>query len=104
MYSVVKTTKNTRRTHHFEAIPDGHYSSNMCSPFFDDLLFVGGQVHADPTQHVGELLPSQHPVAVIVYLSETPPETLDLVSFRLKKKSVHEYRNFGHVRLHLAWG
>ena len=32
-----------------------------------------GQVHADPAQHVGELLPSQHPVAVVVYLSETPP-------------------------------
>lgn len=77
----------------------------MCSsPFFDDLLFVGGQVHADPAQHVGELLPSQHPVAVVVYLSETPPETLYLVSFRLKNKSVYEYRNFGHVHSHFACG
>ena len=39
---------------------------------------MGGEIHADPAQHVGELLPSQHPGPVFVYLSETSPETLDL--------------------------
>lgn len=43
---------------------------------------MSGQVHANTAQHVGELPPGEHAVPVLVYLSETPPETLDLVRVR----------------------
>lgn len=58
-----------------------------------------GQVHADPAEHVGELLPSQHPVPVVVNLSETPPETLDLTFVFSKgvRTANHVTINYTHI-------
>lgn len=48
------------------------------APFLDQLLLVGGEVDPNPGQHVGELFSGQDARPVLVHLSETPPETLDL--------------------------